>query len=97
MEVVHTVVHTFRVFAQRTRADYLGPDSVVVDVCLHAMEEGILSAIATERDLIFFVGVLYPDNRPIGPYVCFVATPPAPLKFTMDIANPFTLYIAAVC
>jgi hypothetical protein len=49
MEVVHSVVHTFRVFAQRTRADYLGPDSVVVDVCLHAMEEGILSAIATER------------------------------------------------
>ena len=49
MEVVHTVVHTFRVFAQSTRADYLGPDSVVVDVCLHAMEEDILSAIATER------------------------------------------------
>jgi hypothetical protein len=46
MEVV-----SFRVFAQ-TQKDYTGPDSVV-DVCLHAMEEGILTVFAKQMGYLF--------------------------------------------
>ena len=45
-------VCSFRVFAQ-TRKDYTGPDSVV-DVCLHAMEEGALSVIAKARGYLLW-------------------------------------------